>query len=29
VNAALGEKLGALRADAFDHAHIGCQAQCH
>ncbi len=29
MNAALGEKFGALRADAFDHAHFGCQAQRH
>ncbi len=29
VNAALGEKLGALRADALDHAHFGCKAECH
>ena len=29
ADAALGEELGALRADALDHAHIGCQAQSH
>src|SRR5580704_1914946 len=29
VNAALGEKLGALRANALDHAHFGCKTECH
>ena len=29
VNAALGEKLGALRADAFDHADFGLKADGH
>ena len=29
VNAALGEKFGALRADAFDHAHFGGETECH
>ena len=29
VNAALGEKLGALRADSFQHTHVGLQAFGH
>ncbi len=29
VDAALGEKFSALRADALDHAHFGCETHCH
>jgi hypothetical protein len=29
VNAALGEELGAVGADAFDHAYFGCQGEGH
>ena len=29
IDAALGEELGALRADAFDHAHFGGKGQSH
>ncbi len=29
VNAALGEELGALRTDALDHAHFGCETERH
>jgi hypothetical protein len=29
INAALREQLGALRADALNHAHFGGRVQCH
>jgi hypothetical protein len=29
IDAALGEKLRALRADPFDHADFAGQAECH
>jgi len=29
VDATLGEEFGALRANALDHAHFGCEGQSH